>query len=254
MATDWVGTALLRERMLVYVGAIGATGLHAHHAIQIAVGLNENFRLRDGSGRSGGGRAAVIPCDVRHAIETGTDLALLVFVDADDAAGRRLRRLGSTGDVRSWFAAGARLRQRQETVGKRVEDLGAISAEVIRELAGPLPQPENVHPAVSKLLTELPGRLLDQDVRLPALAKIVGLSPGRLTHVFKECVGIPIRQYILWLRLQVVVANLQLGTSLTNAAHAAGFSDSSHLSNTFRKMFGLAPSEVAGGVRWVTES
>ena len=142
MATDWVGTALLRERMLVYVGAIGATGLHAHHAIQIAVGVREDFRLRDGSGRSGGGRAAVIPCDVRHAIDTGTDHALLVFVDADDAAGRRLRRLGLTGDVSSWFATGARLRQRLDTMAKRVGDLGAISAEVIRELAGPLPHPK----------------------------------------------------------------------------------------------------------------
>lgn len=32
------------------------------------------------------------------------------------------------------------------------------------------------------------------------------------------------------------------GSSLTEAAHVAGFADSAHLSRTFRSMFGIAPS------------
>jgi AraC-like DNA-binding protein len=34
------------------------------------------------------------------------------------------------------------------------------------------------------------------------------------------------------------------GGSLTDAAHEAGFADSAHLSRTFRRMFGVAPSSL----------
>ena len=34
------------------------------------------------------------------------------------------------------------------------------------------------------------------------------------------------------------------GSSLTDAAHGAGFSDSSHLSRTFRRMFGVAADSL----------
>ena len=32
---------------------------------------------------------------------------------------------------------------------------------------------------------------------------------------------------------------------------AAGFADAAHMSRTFRRMFGVAPTEVVGLVRWV---
>ena len=252
MATGWLGTALLRERMLVYAGAIGPTGLHAHHAFQIAIAVQSDLELRDANGCAMAGKAAVIPCDVRHALET-VGRALLIFVDPDDAPGRRLRQLELSTDVSSWFDAGRRLRDlRSDELTEPFDALSARSVEVVRQLTGPLPRPRTVHPAVRKLLAELPARL-DQDVRLPALARLVGLSQGRLTHVFKDEVGVPLRQYVLWLRLQVVVTQVQAGASLTAAAHAAGFSDSSHLSNAFRRMFGLAPSDVAARVRWIAE-
>ena len=34
------------------------------------------------------------------------------------------------------------------------------------------------------------------------------------------------------------------GSPLTRAAHEAGFSDSAHLSRTFRRMFGVAPTAL----------
>jgi AraC-like DNA-binding protein len=60
-----------------------------------------------------------------------------------------------------------------------------------------------------------------------------------------------LRPYILWLRLQRAAAHLQRGESLTQAAHAAGFTDSAHLSHAFRRTFGMSPSEIAGVVDWV---
>jgi AraC-like DNA-binding protein len=57
-------------------------------------------------------------------------------------------------------------------------------------------------------------------------------------------VGIPFRRFVLWSRMRQAVASTQAGRDLTEAAVDAGFSDSAHLSRTFRAMFGLSPSMV----------
>lgn len=58
------------------------------------------------------------------------------------------------------------------------------------------------------------------------------------------------RGYVRWLRLRRVAGGLRQGESLTASAHAAGFSDSAHLSRVFRSTFGVRPSEIAAAVQW----
>lgn len=76
------------------------------------------------------------------------------------------------------------------------------------------------------------------------LADAVGLSGDRLQRLFKEVTGVPIRRYRLWHRLFVTSSMMALGSSLTDAALAAGFSDSSHLTHVFKSMLGMSPSTV----------
>ena len=76
------------------------------------------------------------------------------------------------------------------------------------------------------------------------LADAVGLSGDRLQRLFKEVTGVPIRRYRLWHRLFVTSSMMALGSSLTDAALAAGFSDSSHLTHAFKSMLGMSPSTV----------
>ncbi len=84
----------------------------------------------------------------------------------------------------------------------------------------------------------------DSDLSLPALASAAGLSPGRLMHAFTESVGIPMRPYLLWLKLQRACALIVAGAPLGDAAHAAGFADAAHMTRTFRRMFGATPSRM----------
>jgi AraC-like DNA-binding protein len=49
---------------------------------------------------------------------------------------------------------------------------------------------------------------------------------------------------VLWRRLLLAVQRLEGGDSVTAAAHAAGFADAAHLSRSFRKVIGAAPSEL----------
>lgn len=77
---------------------------------------------------------------------------------------------------------------------------------------------------------------------LDDLARRVHLSSSRLAHLFRQQTGIAIRRYVFWARLRRAVQYALDGANLTETAHAVGFSDSAHLSNSFRQMFGLAPS------------
>ncbi|MCB1305242.1 MAG: helix-turn-helix transcriptional regulator, partial [Leptospiraceae bacterium] len=83
-------------------------------------------------------------------------------------------------------------------------------------------------------------------VQVMELSANCGLSEHRFMHLFKEHVGIPVRRYILWARMQKAAFLLQDGGSLTDAAYGAGFSDSAHMSRTFKEMFGVSPSTVLG--------
>ncbi|MDX1804086.1 MAG: AraC family transcriptional regulator [Alcanivorax sp.] len=77
-----------------------------------------------------------------------------------------------------------------------------------------------------------------------ALAEQVALSVDRLQRLFKEVTGIPIRRYRLWHRLFVTSTLMAMGSTLTDAALTAGFSDSSHLNHVFKSMLGMTPSMV----------
>jgi AraC-like DNA-binding protein len=100
-------------------------------------------------------------------------------------------------------------------------------------------------PRVKRVLKALPNRLAEEeDVSLDGVAASVGLSPSRFMHLFTTSVGVPLRPYVLWLRLQRAAGELARGASIAGAAHAAGFSDAAHFTRTFRRMIGATPRQV----------
>lgn len=84
----------------------------------------------------------------------------------------------------------------------------------------------------------------DKSHSLAELGKFAGLSESRFLHLFKAETGVPLRRYRLWSRMGAAVGAVRDGASLTDAAQAAGFASSAHLSTAFRDMFGMMPSEL----------
>jgi AraC-like DNA-binding protein len=80
--------------------------------------------------------------------------------------------------------------------------------------------------------------------RLTELAEHAGLSASRFLHLFKAETGVPLRRYRIWNRMGAAVRACGEGSSLTEAAHAAGFASSAHFSSAFRDMFGMMPSDL----------
>lgn len=75
------------------------------------------------------------------------------------------------------------------------------------------------------------------------VAAALGLTRFQLSRLCQANHGMQPRR----LRLQLMVAQAQVeiskGSSLTEAAHFAGFSDQSHMTREFRKTIGMTPRE-----------
>ncbi len=76
-------------------------------------------------------------------------------------------------------------------------------------------------------------------IKVKAIADSVFISESRLIHLFKEQVGVPIRKYILWLRLVKAIQYSLKNNNITRAALEAGFADTPHFNKTLKRMFGL---------------
>jgi len=102
---------------------------------------------------------------------------------------------------------------------------------------------------IEKLLADL-DHCLPGDCQKPIgwradeVANQLSLSESRFLHLFSEQMGIAWRPYLLWRRTICAIGAITKGLSATEAAHIAGFSDSAHLSRTFRSLFGMSIREA----------
>ena len=74
------------------------------------------------------------------------------------------------------------------------------------------------------------------------LGQRLNMERTRALRYFKAATGQTFRAYKQWAGLQHAARGLMRGESVRTAAMDAGFSDTAHLSRTFRHMFGLTPS------------
>ncbi len=221
-----------------------STDLHAHHAIQVTIGLGGRFRLETTNGHVGG-EAVAVAADVGHTFQAEGLFAILFaapesrlgraitarFFQASDLSAIPRDMLGDFPErIAALFRAG----------GRNEEALIAQGRGLISHLAADV-RADVPDLRVRKVIAWA-GQRLDGPLGLVEAAAVAGLSAGRLRHLFVEHTGLPFKSFVLWLRLMRALERFAAGRSLTEAAHEAGFSDSAHLSRTFRRMFGVAPA------------
>lgn len=94
-------------------------------------------------------------------------------------------------------------------------------------------------------IVDIIHRDLKKSISAADLAKSIHISEDRFLHLFKEQMGLPLRQFILYQRIIYATKYFMDGKSLTEAAIDAGFSDSAHFTRTFVAMNGNKPSDIA---------
>lgn len=242
----WEGASLwIMEALPARGGTINSTDYHSHHAIQITLSLGGMFELRTSEAaiRS----AAAVAPDVNHIFEAEGLLAML-FVEPESQRGRAIANSlfqnATLVPVAEEMVADLARRLRDAYKSPVVDEavLETLGRSLVDNLAGfsfaDLPDPR-----IQKMIAFAASHL-DGPMSLSVAARIAGLSASRARHLFVEQTGLQFRTYLLWLRINRAVGLFSSGSSLTAAAHEAGFSDSAHFSRTFRRMFGLPAASL----------
>jgi len=225
----WAGPA-----RALYVGPGLDMSPHLNVATTIAVSLRQPFDLRTWA-KSGGWSPwrsetiCVIPSETLHHLKS---LGPMAFLYLDPLTDRR-HPLSQADLLRG--------HERLRLMGPRVGLDEAFAAFGLR--------PQRPRDARIARVVHAIERRPDAFGRLQDAATLACLSPSRFRARFDAELGLPFRRYRLWRRMAAVMRTVAAGGTLTEAAHAAGFSSSAHLSSTFKRMFGLTASDLmASGV------
>ncbi|MFN9775144.1 MAG: helix-turn-helix domain-containing protein [Burkholderiales bacterium] len=213
----------------LYVGPGLRLDPHLNLATTIAVSLDGGFELRTHGPESGWSEwtshpVAVIPSQTLHHLRGDGPMAFLYLDPLGDG------RVAL--DAATLEAGRMRLAREARTIGLRAAfDAFGLPARRTRDAR------------IARVVLEIERRPHDFDHAHDAAA-LACLSPSRFRARFADEVGLPFTRYRLWRRMAVVMRTVAAGRSLTQAAHAAGFASSAHLSAAFRRMFGLSARDL----------
>lgn len=239
-------------RVLVWQGcslrigkSTSVTDTHAHHAIQISLALDGSFQLKGSDEKWKKCTGAFIPPHYVHALASTESVPGTIFVEPELYEGRILLDLFGTERIRSIprDMATSAISLLRDAYGSTGDDTKLLDAarEVVHILTAGTEPRRVVDPRILQAI-ELLSERLHRPIKQDEIAEAVFLSPSRFRHLWVVETGMPFRPYVLWMRLQRVLADWMNDESLTNAAHAAGFSDLAHMSRTFKRMFGMSPT------------
>ena len=245
---------------LLFLGRCpAAVNVEIHYALQIIINRKGLFQVRTDGSPSVECGGAIVGSGIPHQLLSPPDAHSCVHLwidhESDIAKTIAKKHLGEgnitilDGDLLK------RLRGCIEPPGNFLGSCGqahGVLEKIVSDLDGyPKQSVEAVDPRIEAAMDFLKEKYLARKVVLADLARHACLSESRLRHLFIEQLGMPIRRYVLWLRLMTAVQFAVQGESLTEAAHSSGFSDSPHLCRTFRRMYGIKLSVLVKNSRFV---
>ena len=241
----WQGELTVGLGWFYYCGPVGDTEFHQHYAVQICMPFSGPLQIEIQERKRTVESFLVIGSNVRHRIWSPSASVQLLYIEPN-LLERNTARL-NVSDVSILD-----LSSEQMMSIKAVLDIDArlITTDLGRKIVSLIwPQESDsdafsvIDPRISKSLIEI-GQAEDLNLRLGQVIQSSGLSASRFRHLFRTQVGMSLKSYLLWTKLQRAIQSLATDSSLTHAAHLAGFSDSAHLSRTFRQTFGFAPADL----------
>lgn len=180
----------------MYVGPGVDADAHAHHAFQVTMAIRGDAAFDFGEGFVAQPITLITP-DRQHAQRASGTVIASVYVDPESSHGRALAAVSNLPRVIL-----------PPLDARSTERVWTWSSGLIEMLTAQATTKPVVDPRVLRVIAHLRDNLEAGELSVEALSRVAALSPSRLTHLFSEETGVPIRPYILWVRLQRAAAAL----------------------------------------------
>lgn len=231
-------------RGLVLSSAIVATP-HRHEAVQVTLGLDGPFLVRPRGGVWREAEAALQVSGAPHELDGQGHIQANFYVEPASRLGRELSSKFLGGGPIGLLKDGglARLRGSLLALSRRkakAAEAWAFYSTIAERLCGVESARPPVDERVAKALCIFQA-LEEKRLSASDLAKQVFLSQSRLSHLFSAQLGMPIKRYLLWLKVVAACERVNSKDNITQAAQATGFRDGAHLTHALRRLIGVSP-------------
>jgi len=213
--------------------------MHHHPAVQVGVGLDGPLELTTADGMVRQCRVVVIASGTRHALGCAPDVTpLSLYLRPETAPGAGINSRAAGG---IWIV--------EDSVSDCIATVFAESGleEAVLRLIDALSidtHERSAHPQLKQAVDLVRADPTDR-VDLVSIARAVALSPDYLGRLFKKQTGSSFAATTRWIRLIAGMEQLSHGSSVTDAAHSAGFTDGAHANRACWELLGGSPSDLA---------
>ncbi|MGJ4744815.1 helix-turn-helix transcriptional regulator [Leptospira sp. SA-E8] len=227
------------------------TDFHSHYAATLAISLKNNISIETEKGREEYRVALVGPNTYHKTVSPGVEMIALL-IDPETYEYSSISEFANIGEVKKLdISPFLPLIERlwELYYGKlNDEEAWELHLDLLRSVY-PFQKLEKVMDERIIQIANTIRKEMPDSIRMKEIGKNFSVSEDRLIRLFKENLGIPMRRYLLWVRILEAAKLLKEGKSLTDAAHSAGFSDSAHFTRTFKENFGFVPSLFFGHLK-----
>jgi AraC-like DNA-binding protein len=223
------------------------TDPHTHNTLQLVFDIDKQFKLKDANEDWRSFSAAIIRNDHLHQLDSCGSIQLFIYLDRDSDYSKRLTEKYlldkgmadlSRTDLNKLSTGFFKKLLVQSDCKSLMKGCKAILDRLIdHSPAGPMDQ--RVADAVA-FISAASG----QPMKVAEVASHVCLSESRLRHLFKEQVGQPIQNFMMWMKVVDSLNMVLQGKQLAQSATDAGFWDASHMNRSYKELIGIAPGQV----------
>lgn len=185
-------------------------------------------------------RSMVIQSQVVHSVKKDSNSRMIVFlIDETSELSGRIDRKWLKGNAQNPLN-----REIETSVINRIKagySLSEIDEYIMKQLHSDDEKQPDMDDRISAALRYIEeSESLNQEI-YNELSEKMNLSKSRFLHLFKDEMGIDLKNYLLLKRLEKVYKSVtETHMSITDAAILAGFSSSSHFSEACKRHYGIS--------------
>ncbi len=220
----------------LYLGSVIDTEFHSHHALQITIGIENEFLIEiEGDGIRT--KSILLNFNCKQRLMGKDGIQALLLLEPESAYGKKLGKYLGNEQYRILDIDAGTIKIIESRINKNLSInniIEIITSRLDIKIDIKLTNDDRINRVINLIDT-----IEEKKVSVDDLAHYVSLSGSRLQHLFKSQTGISIKKYLQWKKLIDGISIITSGKNFTFASHEAGFADSAHMSRTFKEMFGI---------------